>query len=96
MLTGFLLGEALAGPSFVNNYYGGPEYYGDGGYGGDNFGGGDFGGGGDSFGGGDFGGGDFGGGDSKFGGGDFLVALLCPPGTSSPTPNGHLCPSNRR
>jgi preprotein translocase subunit YajC len=76
MLTGFLLGEALAGPSFVNNYYGGPEYYGDGGYGdggygGGDFGGGDFGGGGDSFGGGDFGGGDFGGGDSNFGGGDF-------------------------
>jgi preprotein translocase subunit YajC len=74
MLTGFLLGEALAGPAFVNNYYGGPEYYGDGG--GDNFGGGDFGDGGDSFGGGDFGGGDFGGGDfgggdSNFGGGDF-------------------------
>jgi hypothetical protein len=69
MLTGFLLGEALAGPSFVNNYYGAPEYYGDGG-GGDSFGGGDFGGG-DSFGGGDFGGGDFGGGDSNFGGGDF-------------------------
>jgi hypothetical protein len=85
MLAGFLLGEALSGPAFVNNYYGGPEYYGgygDGGYGdggyasggdfgGGDFGGGDFGGGGDSFGGGDFGGGDFGGGGDSFGGGDF-------------------------
>jgi len=78
MLTGFLLGEALASrPVFIDNGYGygGPGYYGDGGYGGGDFGGGDFGGGdsgGDSFGGGDFGGGDFGGGgDSNFGGGDF-------------------------
>ncbi len=77
MLTGFLLGEALASrPVFIDNGYGygGPGYYGDGGYGdgggGGDFGGGDFGGG-DSFGGGDFGGGDFGGGDGNFGGGDF-------------------------
>ena len=68
MLTGFLLGEALASPPiFVTNEYGfgGGDFGGDGG---DSFGGGDFGGdGGDSFGGGDFGGD---GGDS-FGGGDF-------------------------
>jgi hypothetical protein len=73
MLTGFLLGEALASrPVFIDNGYGygGPGYYGDGGYsGGGGDGGGDFGGG--DFGGGDFGGGDFGGGDSNFGGGDF-------------------------
>jgi hypothetical protein len=82
MLTGFLLGEALASPPiFVSDGYG----FGDPGYAGDNFGGGDFGGdsfgggdfGGDSFGGGDFGGGDnfgggdFGGGGDNFGGGDF-------------------------
>jgi uncharacterized membrane protein YgcG len=66
MLTGFLLGEALASPIFVTDGYGvgEPGYFDSG----DSFGGGDFsGGGGDSFGGGDFGGG---GGDS-FGGGDF-------------------------
>ena len=80
MLTGFLLGEALASPPiFVTNDYG----FGEPGYfeSGDNFGGGDFGGeSGDNFGGGDFGGesGDnFGGGDfggesgDNFGGGDF-------------------------
>jgi hypothetical protein len=37
MLAGFLLGEALAGPAFVNNYYGGPEYFG-GGYGPEGYG----------------------------------------------------------
>jgi uncharacterized membrane protein YgcG len=72
MLTGFLLGEALASPPiFVTNEYGfgEPGYYDSG----DNFGGGDFSGdGGDNSGGGDFGGGDFGGGDGdNFGGGDF-------------------------
>jgi hypothetical protein len=68
MLTGFLLGEALAAPPVIINDYGYGYGYGDAGY----FGGGDFGGG-DS-GGNDFGGGDFGGGDSggnDFGGGDF-------------------------
>jgi hypothetical protein len=72
MLTGFLLGEALATPPVIINDYG----YGYGGGGGD-FGGGDFGGGGGDFGGGDFGsdgdnfgGGDFGGSDNS-GGGDF-------------------------
>ena len=80
MLTGFLLGEALASPPiFVTNEYGfsepgyfdsrdnfgGGDFSGDGG---DNFGGGDFSGdGGDNFGGGDFGGGD----GDNFGGGDF-------------------------
>jgi uncharacterized membrane protein YgcG len=72
MLTGFLLGEALASPPvFVTNEYGfdEPGYF----DGGNDFGGGDFSGdGGDNFGGGDFGGGDFdGGGDNNFGGGDF-------------------------
>ncbi len=63
MLTGFLLGEALATPPVITNDYG----YGDGGYPG-GFGGGDDGGG--DFGGGDsFGGGDFGGGDNYGGGG---------------------------
>jgi hypothetical protein len=81
MLTGFLLGSALASPPVIinENYgYGGGDFgngdnYGGGdfGGGGDSFGGGDFGGGGDSFGGGDFGGGDFGGGGDSFGGGDF-------------------------
>lgn len=71
MLTGFLLGEALATPPVIINDYG----YGDAGYPDDNFGGGDFDnddnfGGGD-FGGDSFGGGDFGGGDDNFGGGDF-------------------------
>jgi hypothetical protein len=62
MLTGFLLGEALATPPVIINDYG----YGDAGYpGGDSYGGGDFGGGADSYGGGDFGNGD------SFGGGDF-------------------------
>jgi hypothetical protein len=65
MLTGFLLGEALATPPVIINDYG----YGDVGYPGGGYGGGDFGSGGD-FGGGDFGGGDFGGGDNS-GGGDF-------------------------
>ncbi len=62
MLTGFLLGEALATPPVIINEYG----YGDpgGNFGGGNYGGGDFGSG-------DFGGGDFGGGDDNFGGGDF-------------------------
>ena len=87
MLTGFLLGEALASPPIIVNDgygYGEPGYagYGDqfggGNFGGDN--GGDFGGGdigGDSFNGGDFGGDSFGGGDfgggggDNFGGGDF-------------------------
>jgi hypothetical protein len=75
MLTGFLLGEALATPPVIINDYG--YGYGDGGYPDDNFGGGGFGGGGDNFGGGDFGsdGGDFGGGDfgsdDNFGGGSF-------------------------
>jgi hypothetical protein len=54
MLTGFLLGEALASPPiFVTNEYGSgePGYFDSG----DNFGGGDFGGGdSDNFGGGDF------------------------------------------
>jgi hypothetical protein len=74
MLTGFLLGEALATPPVIINDYGyGDAGYPGGGYGGGDFGsGGDFGGGdfggGDNSGGGDFGGGDFGGGD--FGGGD--------------------------
>jgi hypothetical protein len=68
MLTGFLLGEALATPPVIINGYGYGDYSGAGfGGGGGDFGGGDFGGG--DFGGGDFGGGDFGGGD--FGGGDF-------------------------
>ena len=83
MLTGFLLGEALATPPVIINGYGygdypGGDFDGDFGRGGDSgggdFGGGDLGGGGDSFGGGDlggdFGGGDFGGGDN-FGGDDF-------------------------
>jgi uncharacterized membrane protein YgcG len=75
MLTGFLLGEALATPPVIINDYG--YGYGDAGYFGDNdnFGGGDFGSdnsGDDNFGGGDFGGGDnFGGGDDNFGGGNF-------------------------
>jgi hypothetical protein len=74
MLTGFLLGEALAAPPVIINDYGyggdfGGGGFGGGGFGGGNFGGGDFGGG-DSSGGDNFGGGDFGGGDS-FGGGDF-------------------------
>ena len=66
MLTGFLLGEALATPPVIINDYG--YGYGDAGYSGGDFGGGDF----DddgNFGGGDFGGGDFGG--DSFGGGDF-------------------------
>jgi type II secretory pathway pseudopilin PulG len=66
MLTGFLLGNALATPPVIINDYGygyGEAGYG-GGYGGDNFGGGDFGGG-------DYGGGDFGGGGDNSGGGDF-------------------------
>jgi hypothetical protein len=71
MLTGFLLGEALATPPVIINDYG----YGDAGYPGDNFGGGDFGDD-DNFGGGDFGGDSFGGGDfgsdgDNFGGGSF-------------------------
>jgi hypothetical protein len=75
MLTGFLLGEALATPPVIINDYG----YGYGGspggadLGGSDFGGGDFGNG--DFGGGDFGNGDFGGGDfggsDNSGGGDF-------------------------
>ena len=87
MLTGFLLGEALAAPPVIINDYG--YGYGDAGlggggdFGGDSYGGGDFGSGGDNFGGGDFGndnsGGGFGGGDfggdnsggSDFGGGSF-------------------------
>jgi hypothetical protein len=79
MLTGFLLGEALATPPVIINDYG--YGYGDpgGGFnggdpGGGSYGGGDFGGGdnfgGDNFGGGDFGGGGFGGGDFGGGGGD--------------------------
>jgi hypothetical protein len=78
MLTGFLLGSALASPPVIvnENYgYGGGDNYGGGDFGnGDNYGGGDFGGdsfGGGDFGGGDFGGGDFGGGGDSFGGGDF-------------------------
>ncbi len=83
MLTGFLLGEALASPPvFVTSEYGyGEPGYSDGGDnnfgggdfsgndGGGDFGGGDFGGdlGGGDFGGGDVGGGDFGGGDGNFG-----------------------------
>ena len=60
MLTGFLLGEALAAPPvFVTNEYGyGEPAYADGG--GGDYGGGDYGGG-DNYGGGDFGGGDSGG-----------------------------------
>ncbi len=70
MLTGFLLGEALATPPIIIDGYG--YGYGDAGYPGGDFGGGDFGSGGDNFGGGDFGGGDnFGGGDFSGGGGDF-------------------------
>jgi len=74
MLGGFLLGEALSAPVFLDGGYGygEPVYAGAGdGYGGgdfgggDNYGGGDFGGGGGDSGSGDFGGGDFG------GGGDF-------------------------
>jgi hypothetical protein len=67
MLGGFLLGEALSAPVFLDGGYGygEPVYAG----GGDGYGGGDFGGGGDNYGGGDFGGGDSGSGD--FGGGDF-------------------------
>jgi hypothetical protein len=78
MLTGFLLGEALAAPPVIINDYGYGGGFGGDNFGGDNFGGGDFGGG-DSFGGGDFGagggdifgGGDFGGGGDNSGGGDF-------------------------
>ena len=73
MLTGFLLGEALATPPVIINDYG--YGYGDAGDPGDNFGGGDFDDG-DNFGGGDFGGDSFGGGDfgsdgDNFGGGSF-------------------------
>jgi uncharacterized membrane protein YgcG len=78
MLTGFLLGEALAAPPVIINDYGygyGDAGYPGGGYGDDNFGGGDFGGddnfGGGDFGGDSFGGGDFGSGDDNFGGGSF-------------------------
>jgi hypothetical protein len=83
MLTGFLLGEALATPPVIINDYGygygdpggnyGGNYGGDdgGNYGGGDFGSGDFGGGDFGGGGGDnFGGGDFGGGDNS-GGGSF-------------------------
>jgi hypothetical protein len=67
MLGGFLLGEALSAPVFLDGGYGyGEPVYADGG---DGYGGGDFGGGGDNYGGGDFGGGDSGSGD--FGGGDY-------------------------
>jgi uncharacterized membrane protein YgcG len=73
MLTGFLLGEALATPPVIINDYGygyGDAGYPGGGFGGDDFdddsfGGGDFGSGGDNFGGGDNSGG------SDFGGGSF-------------------------
>jgi hypothetical protein len=70
MLTGFLLGEALATPPvIIDGYgYGYGGYPGDGAFGGGDFGSGDFGGG--DFGSGDFGGGDFGGSDNS-GGGDF-------------------------
>jgi hypothetical protein len=73
MLGGFLLGEALSAPVFLDGGYGygEPVYAG----GGDGYGGGDFGGGGDNYGGGDFGGGDSGSGEDSgsgdFGGGDF-------------------------
>jgi hypothetical protein len=77
MLTGFLLGEALAAPPVIIDGYGYGYGYGDAGYPGGDFGGGDFGSDGGDFGGGDFrsdgdnfGGGDFGGSDNS-GGGDF-------------------------
>jgi hypothetical protein len=82
MLTGFLLGEALATPPLFDYGYGygygwgGPGGGFDGGgnnggdFGGSSYGGGDFGNGGGDYGGGDFGGGGFGGGDFGGGGGD--------------------------